>query len=134
MSKKDNVIDGEILMRDYKSMTREERRKYADDLFFSIKCDLEGIAEEDRADAREEFDIENERERRLNRLAVDVLIGNGDKLTPFERKQAEKYIKENPETEVIFEGLVNMICEGADAYGPLSKQRRKRAGCSHPED
>ena len=75
----------------------------------------EKAAESDQTAEKEvnkkKFFEEKNRNKKLLASSVKVLTGQEEKLTAFEKKQAEKYMKENPEIEDIFNGIVNMISE-----------------------
>jgi len=100
-----------LLFKDTKNMTREEKIRHAQELEFealAIRNKWEG--DEKELNKRKFFE-EKERNKKLLASSVKVLTGQEEKLTAFEKKQAEKYMKENPEIENIFNGIVDMISE-----------------------
>ncbi|MCR4903424.1 MAG: hypothetical protein K6A23_11250 [Butyrivibrio sp.] len=64
------------------------------------------------------------REKRLVGNSIDAILGNTDNLTDLEKKQAENYIRENPEIQNITEGVVNMISEGKNDVVKYLNARR----------
>ena len=106
-------VNLELLNKDTSKMTRQEKLQYLKDLEFERLAFKNHWSDEERIEKRIEFDKEEARKDKLHSDSVKILLGNDDKLTSLEKKQAEKYIEENPEIPAIFSGVVNMVCEGA---------------------
>ncbi len=107
-----NLINAELLMKDRSKMTRQEKMQYLRDLEFERLALRNHWSDEEKKLHRNEFEAEKDREKKLLHNSVDVLIGSDDKLTVFEKKQAENYIKENPDIARIANGVIDMISEG----------------------
>ncbi len=107
-----NLINIELLTKDTSKMSRQEKMQHLRDMEFKRLAFRNHWTEEEKKLHRAEFDSEKDRRRKLIDNSVDLILGDGDKLTAFEKKQAENFIKENPEMESITGGVINMIAEG----------------------
>ena len=105
-------VNTELLNKDISKMTRQEKIRYAQELEFEALAVRNHWEGEEKELNKAKFFEEKARERKLLDNSVDVMVGNDNKLSAFEKKQAENYIKENPEIEHIFNGVLDMISEG----------------------
>ena len=46
--------------------------------------------------------------------AINIMMGQEDGLTEIEKKQAERYIEENPDFTAFYNGLFQELCECAN--------------------
>ena len=102
-------INFELLNKDRSKMSRKEKIRYAQELEFealAVRNHWEG--EEKEANNKEFFE-EKDRERILLDNSIDVITGKGNKLTPFEKKQVEKFLKENSDVAEMFYGMMSKI-------------------------
>lgn len=107
-----NLINAEFLLKDTSNMSRQEKMQHLKDLEFERLSFLNHWTEEEKKQNKAEFEAEKDRESKLIHNSINVILGNEDGLTVFEKKQAEKFIKENPDIQDLTVGFVNMIAEG----------------------
>ncbi len=107
-----NLINAELLTKDRSKMTRQEKMQHIRDLEFERLALRNHWTEEEKKIHRDEFEAEKDREKKLLHNSIDVLTGNDENLSSFEKKQAENFIKENPDVQHITEGVIDLISEG----------------------
>ena len=97
---------------------KKEHLQCIKDLEFEIKAKANKWTEEERLKYRAEFDRrydeEQEEQKRLNRIALDVLLFDGKGLSEEEILEGKEYLKENPDLEDVAYGVINMIDAGVN--------------------
>ena len=102
-------VNLELLNKDRSKMSRKEKIRHAQELEFealAIRNNWEG---EEKELNRAKFFEEKDRERKLLDNSVDILSGKEEKLTSFEKKQAENYMKENPDVAEMYHGMMDKL-------------------------
>ncbi len=106
----------EEINRNRNAYTREEKMKLLLDMEYAQLAHEKGWDDEEFKANREAFDREKDAERkRFNEWTdkeIDMIYNEGKTLTEFEKRQTEKYMRDNPEDEEIITGLINMISAG----------------------
>ncbi len=96
-------INLELLNKDTSKMSRKEKLAYIRDLEFERLALRNHWSEDERKEKRLQFDEEKDRERKIFDDSIDMLIGRDKNLTAFEKKQAEKFLNDNPDIVAFFE-------------------------------
>lgn len=102
-------VNLELLNKDRSKMTRKEKIRYAQELEFEALAVRNHWEGEEKELNKERFFEEKDRDRKLLNDSVDVLEGKDGDLSPFEKKQAEKYIRDNPDLVEMFDGMMSKI-------------------------
>ncbi len=106
----------EEINKNPKAYTKEEKMKILLDLEYAQLAHEKGWDDEEFKANREAFDRKKTEERRRSNewtdKELDMIYNEGKNLTEFERRQTEKYMRDNPEDEKIITGLINMISAG----------------------
>ena len=106
----------EEMRKNPKAYTREERKRLSRDMEYAQLAYENNWNDEEFKANREAFDRKKDKERRESKertvREIDIIYNGGKNLTEFEKRQTEKYMKDNPEDEAILTGLVNMISAG----------------------
>jgi hypothetical protein len=112
----DRYADTSIYKKDMNKMTHQERKQHMLDMEFEQMCITNHWEGEEKQKQKAIFVKEKAEEKRISdeifRLEWDLIFYNGENLTEFERKQAEKYLADNPDDEAILRGMVNMVAMG----------------------
>ena len=100
---------------------RAERLRVLKELTFDAEAIENGWSDEEKEAHWEEFseryEVQQEEERRINRLIGEQLIFGGENLSPEERDEAENYIKDHPEANEAVEEVKKIIAEAGRHSG-----------------